>query len=63
MKLELLSPGFATGGQQVVADRDQRLSFSLIKTEKTIVRIKRPPPRPTPPKKKEEKGSGFHRFD
>jgi serine/threonine-protein kinase len=64
MKLELLSPGFATGGQQVIADRDQRLSFSLIKTEKTIVRIKRPPPpRQSPPKKKEDKGSGFHRFD
>jgi hypothetical protein len=63
MKLELLAPGFATGGQQVVADRDQRLSFSLIKTEKTIVRIKRPPARPPTPKKKDDKDSGFHRFD
>jgi len=63
MRLELLAPGFATGGQQLVADRDQRLSFSLIKTEKTIVRIKRPPARPPTPKKKDDKDSGFHRFD
>jgi serine/threonine-protein kinase len=63
MKLELLAPGFATGGQQVVADRDQRLSFSLIKTENTIVRVKRPPARPSTPKKKDDKDSGFHRFD
>jgi serine/threonine-protein kinase len=56
MKLELLSPGFTTAAQQVVPDRDQRMYFSLIKTEKTIVRIKRPP-------KKKDRGSGFHRFD
>lgn len=59
MKLELLSPGFATAAQQVVPDRDQRLFFSLVKTQKTIVRIKRPPP----PKKKKDQGSEFHRFD
>jgi serine/threonine-protein kinase len=63
MKLELLAPGFATGGQQVIADRDQRLSFSLIKAEKTIVRIKRPPARSPTRKKKDDKDSGFHRFD
>ena len=59
VKLELLSPGFATAAQEVVPDRDQRMYFSLIKTEKTIVRIKRP--KKTQPK--DNKGSGFHRFD
>jgi serine/threonine-protein kinase len=56
MKLELLSPGFATAAQKVVPDRDQRMYFQLIKTQKTIVRIKRP-------KTPKDRGSGFHRFD
>ncbi|HUS33193.1 MAG TPA: protein kinase [Kofleriaceae bacterium] len=58
LKLELMSPGFTTAAQQIVPDRDQRMYFSLIKTEKTIVRIKRPKTRP-----KNDRGSGFHRFD
>ena len=56
LELELMSPGFTTAAQPVVPDRDQRMYFRLIKTQKTIVRIKKPP-------KQKERGSGFHRFD
>ncbi|HTL38538.1 MAG TPA: protein kinase, partial [Kofleriaceae bacterium] len=58
MKLELLSPGFTTAAQNIVPDRDQRMYFQLIKTQKTIVRIKTPK---TP--KGRGSASGFHRFD
>jgi eukaryotic-like serine/threonine-protein kinase len=53
--VQLLSPGFASARQQIVPDRDQRLYFQLIKQQKTIVRVKRPPA--------PEQGSGFRRFD
>ncbi len=53
--VKLLSPGFTTSAQQVVPDRDQRLYFQLVKTQKTIVRVKKPPP--------DKKDSGFRRFD
>lgn len=53
---ELLEPGFATAAQKIVPDRDQRLFFQLIKTQKTIVRVKRP-------RGDKKQGSGFRRFD
>jgi hypothetical protein len=51
---QLLAPGFTTAAQQIVPDRDQRLYFQLVKQQKTIVRVKKPP---------EKRGSGFRRFD
>jgi serine/threonine-protein kinase len=52
--VQLLAPGFTTAAQQIVPDRDQRLYFQLVKQQKTIVRVKKPP---------EKRGSGFRRFD
>ena len=52
--VQLLEPGFATAAQQIVPDRDQRLYFQLVKQQKVIVRVKKPP---------EKRGSGFRRFD
>jgi hypothetical protein len=52
--VQLVAPGFTATAQQVVPDRDQRLYFQLVKQQKTIVRIKKPP---------EKRGSGFRRFD
>jgi len=63
VKLELLSPGFTTAAQELVPDRDQRLYFSLITTEKTIVRIKRPHGKNEKKEKKERPDAGFGRFD
>jgi serine/threonine-protein kinase len=56
LDVQLLEPGFTTAAQQIVPDRDQRLYFQLVKQQKTIVRVKRPPP-------DTKKGSGFRRFD
>jgi len=53
---QLLEPGFATAAQQITPDRDQRLYFQLIKTQKTIVRVKKP-------RGDKKQGSGFRRFD
>lgn len=60
LELELLEPGFARAAQKIVPDRDQRLYFELIKTHKTIVRVKKPPRGGSETTKR---GSGFRRFD
>jgi eukaryotic-like serine/threonine-protein kinase len=55
VKIELAQTGFDTHKLDVVADRDQRLYFALMKQDKKIVPVK------TPPKKKDK--GGFRRFD
>ena len=55
LKIELAQSGFDTHALDVVPDRDQRLYFALMKKQKKIVPVKRPP--------KKDRGGGFRRFD